>query len=205
MGSIQTRLQKGSCCPPGSAPARGLCRRLFFRLAFRATLSIAISCFRVDATGLRATALSSPPPVEWRKSHGGEAGETCSVVIQTKDGGLLAGGFSTSGPSGDKSSPECGWLDYWIVKMDAARVCLGRSKSANARLHKAGRVLGVDGADNTDREKASVSLVTSDATMWVVESPPGRAGLKAGEGSHRFPNASGPFGDRMRFSVVEAS
>jgi len=64
---------------------------------------------KTDATG----------NLEWEQTFGGSDFEILSSVIQTNDGGYLLGGLSQSGISGDKTEPNLGGFDYWIVKIDA--------------------------------------------------------------------------------------
>lgn len=53
------------------------------------------------------------------KRYGGSSGEGVGAMIRTSDSGLLIGGFSDSGISGDKSDTCRGYWDYWIVKIDS--------------------------------------------------------------------------------------
>jgi hypothetical protein len=54
----------------------------------------------------------------WDKTMGGNSWEFCSPIINTKDGGVLVGGFSVSDISGEKSENSRGDADYWIVKLN---------------------------------------------------------------------------------------
>lgn len=63
--------------------------------------------------------LDSNGTIEWDKTYGGKLKDDCQKIIQTSDGGYLAGGFSYSGVTGDRTQPGWGDMDYWIVKMDA--------------------------------------------------------------------------------------
>ncbi|MDQ3049515.1 MAG: T9SS type A sorting domain-containing protein [Bacteroidota bacterium] len=60
----------------------------------------------------------------WEKRYGGSQNENLSETIVTSDGGLLSGGQSFSGNSGDKT--EANWdttlnsNDYWIIKTDGS-------------------------------------------------------------------------------------
>ena len=68
---------------------------------------------KIDSTGLK----------QWDKRLGGTNSDILYNVIQTSDGGYLAGGQTYSGVGGDKSQPN--WdptqqsNDYWIIKTDA--------------------------------------------------------------------------------------
>lgn len=66
----------------------------------------------------------------WQRVLGGSGKDIVKQVIQTKDGGFLIGGASTSSastPLSDqefengylKASPHYGHLDFWLVKLDA--------------------------------------------------------------------------------------
>lgn len=54
----------------------------------------------------------------WQKTIGGNGQEKVNSIIQTKDGGYLIAGSSSSDKSGEKSEDGRGNLDYWIVKLD---------------------------------------------------------------------------------------
>ena len=55
----------------------------------------------------------------WDKTFGGSANDPLYSIQQTSDGGFILGGISLSGVGGDKSQPNKGNADYWIVKIDA--------------------------------------------------------------------------------------
>src|SRR5690349_16535212 len=56
---------------------------------------------------------------QWDKTLGGSGNDYCTAIVQTTDGGYIAGGWSASGKSGDKTENSRGFDDYWIVKLDA--------------------------------------------------------------------------------------
>jgi len=56
----------------------------------------------------------------WDRSFGGTGDDYILTLCQTPDGGFAAGGGSTSVNNGNKSSPNFGGIDYWIVRMDGA-------------------------------------------------------------------------------------
>ncbi|MFI5170968.1 MAG: T9SS type A sorting domain-containing protein [Chitinophagales bacterium] len=58
--------------------------------------------------------------ITWQNTIGGSGNDFLTVIIQTTDGGFIAGGYSGSGISGDKTEPSNGSNDYWIVKLNAA-------------------------------------------------------------------------------------
>jgi len=55
----------------------------------------------------------------WDKRYGGGNDELLASVLQTSDGGYIIGGYSGSGISGDKTTINRGFNDYWIVRTDA--------------------------------------------------------------------------------------
>jgi hypothetical protein len=55
---------------------------------------------------------------QWQKTIGGLGKDELSQIIQTRDGGFLIGGSSSSGKSGEKIDDCRGNLDYWLVKID---------------------------------------------------------------------------------------
>ncbi|QNF31971.1 T9SS type A sorting domain-containing protein [Adhaeribacter swui] len=67
---------------------------------------------KTDSTG---TAL-------WNYRFGGNGFDELRTTLLTQDGGLILGGRSTSGVSGDKTQPGWGNTDYWMVKLAATGV-----------------------------------------------------------------------------------
>jgi len=71
----------------------------------------------------RVSAQQEQPPVkQWDKAIGGDAYDLLQALQQTSDGGYLLGGYSYSGVSGDKTQPNRGDADFWVVKLDAQGV-----------------------------------------------------------------------------------
>jgi len=59
------------------------------------------------------------PLKQWDVQFGGSDFDQLNSLQQTADGGYILGGNSRSGISGDKTQPNRGGYDYWIVKTDA--------------------------------------------------------------------------------------
>jgi len=55
----------------------------------------------------------------WEATCGGSGNEGLFSLQQTPNGGFVLGGFSTSGISGNKTTPGYGLRDFWIVRLDA--------------------------------------------------------------------------------------
>ena len=61
--------------------------------------------------------------IEWENTIGGNKDDVLRDVIQTADGGYLAGGYSVSGIGGDKTEARLGppfYSDYWVIKLNAS-------------------------------------------------------------------------------------
>jgi hypothetical protein len=56
---------------------------------------------------------------QWDKKICSSNGDALTSVIQTMDGGYMAGGYSLGGISNDKSQANQGMYDYWVVKTDS--------------------------------------------------------------------------------------
>lgn len=55
---------------------------------------------------------------QWQQTIGGGGDDNLQGVSQTKDGGFILGGSSSSEKSGDKAQPSHGGMDYWVVKLN---------------------------------------------------------------------------------------
>jgi hypothetical protein len=55
---------------------------------------------------------------QWDKRFGGSDDDKLKSVRSTSDGGYILAGWSQSGISGDKTQPNLGYSDYWIIKID---------------------------------------------------------------------------------------
>ncbi|MEO8086226.1 MAG: hypothetical protein ABI763_05380 [Bacteroidota bacterium] len=56
---------------------------------------------------------------QWDKDFGGTGADQLFSIQQTKDGGFILAGSSTSGISGNKTQDTVGLNDFWIVKLDS--------------------------------------------------------------------------------------
>ncbi|HMT27929.1 MAG TPA: T9SS type A sorting domain-containing protein [Bacteroidia bacterium] len=55
--------------------------------------------------------------IQWQNTIGGSGWDELHSIVQTSNGGYIAGGSSSSGISGDKTENSNGGFDYWIVKI----------------------------------------------------------------------------------------
>ena len=58
--------------------------------------------------------------IEWQKTIGGDQDDNLTALIQTKDGGYIAGGNSNSEATNSKSKGNASGTDFWVVKLDTA-------------------------------------------------------------------------------------
>lgn len=56
----------------------------------------------------------------WEKNYGGDNEDVIIALRQANDGGYWLAGGSQSGITGDKTTPNFGGADYWLVKTDSA-------------------------------------------------------------------------------------
>ena len=55
----------------------------------------------------------------WDKTFGGSFNESARKILIAPDNGYIVTGYSASGQNEDKSSPNKGGTDYWVVRLDA--------------------------------------------------------------------------------------
>ncbi len=102
--------------------------------------------------------LKGPPRIEWQRSLGGSNGDAAYSIQQTRDGGYITAGLSTS-TDGDVTGNH-GYQDYWIVKLNDTgaiqwQKSLGGSFTDEARsiqqTHDGGYIVsGTSSSNNND-------------------------------------------------------
>src|SRR6185436_160748 len=65
---------------------------------------------RTDANGTKV----------WEQSLGGRDADSLRGLQQTRDGGFVLGGVSSSGTTGTKTTPLYGVADFWVVRLNVA-------------------------------------------------------------------------------------
>jgi gliding motility-associated-like protein len=86
----------------------------------------------------------------WEKDYGANDLEELHNVLELKDGSLIVCGNSESGVFGDKTTPNYGQADYWIIKLD---------KDGNKIWDRSFGGSGPDRAINLDQNKTGYFLV----------------------------------------------
>jgi hypothetical protein len=64
--------------------------------------------------------LDADGDILWQRNYGSNGSEVLTSLQLTSDGGYMIGGISGGNISGDKTEPNRGDVDYWIIKLDAA-------------------------------------------------------------------------------------
>ncbi|HNR21031.1 MAG TPA: T9SS type A sorting domain-containing protein [Bacteroidia bacterium] len=122
----------------------------------------------------------TPLVKQWDYRYGGMGSEQASEIIKTNDGGFLIGGFSNSGIGGDKSDSLRGYIDYWVIKIDAAGIkqwdkTFGGTK--NDQLFKVvqtsdnGYILSGSSASraNGDKTEDNRDTLNNSNDYWIVK------------------------------------
>ena len=55
----------------------------------------------------------------WERSFGGALDDGLFSMLQTTNGDFVLGGYSESGNTGNKTSPNRGGRDFWVIRLDA--------------------------------------------------------------------------------------
>ena len=77
---------------------------------------------KVGNTDFWIIKLDSAGNIIWQNDLGGIMFDIAYSAYETADGGYIVGGTSTSGISGDKTQANFGFVDFWVVKLNAAGV-----------------------------------------------------------------------------------
>jgi hypothetical protein len=63
--------------------------------------------------------LNSSGQKVWDKTLGGTFNDVANSIVATTDGGFVIAGYSYSGMTGDKTEPNKGGNDFWVVKLNS--------------------------------------------------------------------------------------
>ncbi|QMU31026.1 T9SS type A sorting domain-containing protein [Adhaeribacter radiodurans] len=121
---------------------------------------------KVDATGKK----------QWDKTFGGSDWEELSSLQQTTDNGFILGGHSSSPISGSKTEESKGYLDFWLVKLNATgekqwdKTLGGNSSDLLNSLQQTrdgGYILGGASVSSISGDKSEVSRGLMD--FWIIK------------------------------------
>ncbi|GGB78619.1 hypothetical protein GCM10011325_02670 [Dyadobacter sediminis] len=113
---------------------------------------------------------------QWDKTIGGSGGENLVYVDQTAAGNYILGGYSNSNKSGDKTSGNPGFVDYWIVQLSKDGLKQwDKSFGGNAqdflvsmdRTSDGGYILGGNSSSTNAMDKSEPNRGLRD--FWVVK------------------------------------
>jgi hypothetical protein len=116
------------------------------------------------------------PGIQWQNTIGGSDFENCRSVFSTPDGGYIAGGYSTSNISGDKTEDCIGSYDYWIMKLDSVGAIQwqntigGSSYDVLVSMQQTtdgGFILGGSSSSNISGDKTENSIGNVD--FWIIK------------------------------------
>ncbi len=117
------------------------------------------------------------PKIKAQKLIGGDNKDELCCMVRTPDGGLLAGGSSRSGISGNKTDSSRGSYDYWIVKLDANGKKqwdktfggkYGDILTAILKTNDGGYLLGGTSGSGLSGDK-TVDKVDSGPDFWMIK------------------------------------
>ncbi len=113
--------------------------------------------------------------IQWQQSFGGIDADALLSLREIPGGGYVIAGASNSGTNGNKTSPNLGGFDYWLIRVDANgeklwERCFGGSNRDWAYTvtptSDAGFLVGGESYSETDGSKTSPNYGGSD--YWAV-------------------------------------
>lgn len=116
------------------------------------------------------------PQIAWQKTIGGDSSDQSRLIAPSSDGGFLMAIQSLSGISGNRTVPLVGFVDVWLVKLDASgniqwqKAIGGDGSEAVSSLEPTsdgGYILGVQSDSNASADKSENSKGGRD--FWIVK------------------------------------
>lgn len=112
--------------------------------------------------------------VQWQKSIGGTNSDFCASLISTNDGGYLLLAGSDSPISLDKTVENYGYLDYWLIKLNAfgelewQKTYGGNSYNGPAKTKKINNYYLLAGISDSDSSGVKTENSRGDSDFWIV-------------------------------------
>jgi len=128
--------------------------------------------------GIVYTNAFAQPTIKAQKTIGGNTEDMFTSMYLTKDGGLIAGGYSGSNKSGEKTENSRGGSDYWVVKLDRLgkiqwdKTIGGNSSDELSSLQQTsdgGYILGGGSSSDISGEKTENSRGDEEYDYWAVK------------------------------------
>ncbi|MFN0274342.1 MAG: T9SS type A sorting domain-containing protein, partial [Chitinophagales bacterium] len=127
--------------------------------------------------------LNATGNIDWQNTIGGSGFDVCYQASQTPDHGYLVFGYSTSGVSGDKTSPLYGAYaasDIWILKLDSLGTILWQKNIGGNSTEgipcavitaSGGAVVGCSSSSGISGDKTEARINPGSFTLdhWVFE------------------------------------
>jgi hypothetical protein len=138
--------------------------------------SINLFLFAVLLAVTAPVAYAQAPAKQWDAAFGGTGEDQLRIIVPAPDGGYLLAGESSSPASGDKTEPNRGGNDFWVVKIDAAGTRVwdksfgggGTEYLASAiATSDGGYLLGGTSTSGASGDKSEPSRGDSD--IWIVK------------------------------------
>ena len=116
------------------------------------------------------------PQIEWQNTLGGDLSDGANLIAPSTDGGSVLAIYSFTDISGDKTVPQIGGGDVWLVKLDALgniqwQKAIGGTgadlPSSFSATSDGGYILAVQSDSNTSADKSENSLGGTD--FWIVK------------------------------------
>jgi IPT/TIG domain len=113
---------------------------------------------------------------QWDKTLGGSEQDILTALQSTPDGGYILGGYSASGAGNNKTQPNQGLADQWVVRLDSAGTQLwdrtfgGSAFDGLAAVRPTvdgGYILGGSSESNPSGDKTEAGRGRTD--YWVVK------------------------------------
>ena len=114
--------------------------------------------------------------VIWDRTIGGAEQDFPTAVTVSSNGHLIIAGTSSSGISGDKTEPNRGWGDYWVIAIDTNGVVLW-DKTFGGNMPESGRDLIetrlgrfiVAGTSKSGFSGDKTFSLKGESEFWIVE------------------------------------
>lgn len=119
--------------------------------------------------------LSETGNVQWDRTIGGNKDDFLHFAMKTDDGGYLLGGSSLSDQGGDKSDPNLGYEDYWMVKVNGSGTVLwdrtygGDSTDVLTSIAQKGNSFYVGGYSASDSSGTKLTDSYRGFDNWIVK------------------------------------